>query len=714
LIRIDDITTAVSAYHPQADIGLIRRAYVYAAKVHEGQVRLSGEPYLSHPMEVALILTRMRLDEAAVAAAFLHDTVEDTKATLEEINEHFGAEVARIVEGVTKISVIQFNSAAVAQAENIRKMILAMANDIRVLLVKLADRLHNMRTLGFQTSDKQARIARETLEIYAPLAGRLGIHWIKSELEDLSLYALEPEAYRRIADGVAQRADERQAYVERVKAILAEQTAKVGIKARIEGRPKHYYSIYKKLNEQSLNIDQLFDIIAFRVITQDVRECFEALGVVHSLWKPIPGRFKDYISLPKPNGYQSLHTSVMGPEGARIEIQIRTEEMHRVSEEGIASHWRYKEGDGRFDAAEGERFSWLRHLLEWQRELSDPREFLDSVKVELYSDEVYAFTPRGEVKAMPRGATPVDFAYAIHSEVGEHCAGAKVNGRIVPLRYALHNGDVVEIITNKNRHPSKDWLGFVVTSRAKQKIRSWIKDEEQARSEAIGRELLDKEFRKAGSSLNSVLKSGELNKAVEAYSLQDAHNLIAAVGYGKLTTKQVVNRLFPPVEPEELKGPGLLERMVRKVRRSKDGIRVKGLEDILVRFAKCCNPLPGDEVIGFITHGRGVSIHRAECPNVMGADPNRIVEVEWESGDWSGRPIKLRIDSMDQAGLLAKVSTVFSTHEVNIAEAHVQTTEEGQGTMELTVMVKDRRQLDKLMSELKKIQAVNAVTRLSA
>ncbi len=715
MIRLSDITDAVSAYHPKADLGLIRRAYIFAAKAHQGQVRLSGEPYLAHPLEVAAILTRIRLDAAAVAAGLLHDTVEDSAATIEEIQNLFGEEVARIVEGVTKISAMTFRSRAAAQAENIRKMILAMADDIRVLLVKLADRLHNMRTLGFQEDDKQTRIAQETLDIYAPLAGRLGIHWMKSELEDLCLYYLEPEAYRRIAQGMDQRLDQRRAYVEKVKAILAEKLAEHGLKARVEGRPKHFYSIYKKMIGQHLGLDQLFDIIGFRIIVDEVKACYDALGLVHSLWKFIPGRFKDYINLPKPNGYQSLHTSVLGPEGIRIEIQIRTEEMHRVAEEGIAAHWRYKEGGGALDAAEGDRFAWLRRLLEWQKELSDPREFLDSVRIELYSDEVHVFTPQGEVKVLPKGATPVDFAYAIHSEVGHHCAGAKVNGNIVPLRYKLQTGDVVEIITNKNRHPSKDWLGFVVTSKARQRIRSWIKAEERSRSEAIGRELLDKQLVRMGSSYKAVFKDGRLEKAAAAFSLQDAEAVTVAVGYGKLTPLQVIHKIFPPEEVDEEKGPGFLDRMVRKVRKkSKDGIKVKGLDDILIRFAQCCTPLPGDEVIGFITHGRGVSIHRVECPNVQAADPHRLVEVEWEADEDIGHAVKLQITSHDETGTLAAVTNVFSGHAVNITEAHIRTNDKNNATMDLTVIVKDRRQLDRLMADLKKISAVNRVARVSS
>ncbi len=713
MIRYSDIADAVSEYHPNPDLGLIQRAYVFAAKAHQGQVRLSGEPYLAHPLEAALILTRLKLDMASIAAAFLHDTVEDTDTTLEDIEDLFGPEVAGIVKGVTKISAMEFTSRAQAQAENMRKMILAMANDIRVLLVKLADRLHNMRTLGFQKPESQTRIAQETLEIYAPLSGRLGIYWIKSELEDLCFYHLEPEAYRRISDGVAQRLDQQKSYIKTVTAILQNKMSENGIAASVFGRTKHYYSIHRKMVTQNLPLDQLFDIYGFRVIVDNLSACYEALGVVHSLWKPIPGRFKDYINLPKANRYQSLHTAVIGPEGIRVEIQIRTEEMHQIAEQGIAAHWRYKEGGQPMEQAEVDRFAWLRQLLEWQRELDDPQEFLDSVKVELYQEEVYVFTPAGEVKVLPKGATPLDFAYSIHTEVGHHCSGAKVDGKLVPIRQELLNGQVVEIVTDKNRNPSHDWLNFVVTSKARQKVRAWIKAEERSRSETIGREMLDKELRRSGRSLASALKNGDLERAAEIFSLKKADDLIAAVGYGKLTARQVTNKIVPPQEEEVKKETALLDRMVKKIRRKpKEGIKIKGIDDILVRFAQCCNPLPGDDAIGFITHGRGVSVHRRECPNIINADPNRLIEVEWDTAEVSSRPVTLDIKGTDQSGTLAKVTHVISAFEVNITEAHIQT-QEGKGSITVTVMVKDRHQLTKLIKELKSLKEVGQVIQLS-
>ena len=713
MIRYSDIADAVSEYHPNPDLGLIQRAYVFAAKAHQGQVRLSGEPYLAHPLEAAMILTRLKLDLASIAAAFLHDTVEDTDTTIADIEQLFGPEVAKIVEGVTKITAMEFTSRAQAQAENMRKMILAMASDIRVLLVKLADRLHNMRTLGFQKPESQTRIAQETLDIYAPLAGRLGIYWVKSELEDLCFYHLEPEAYRRIADGVAQRIDQQKSYIKSVTALLQQKMDENGIRSSIFGRTKHYYSIHRKMITQNLPIDQLFDIYGFRVIVGSLSACYEALGVVHSLWKPIPGRFKDYINLPKANRYQSLHTAVIGPEGIRVEIQIRTEEMHQIAEHGIAAHWRYKEGGQAMEQAEVDRFAWLRQLLEWQKELDDPQEFLDSVKVELYQEEVYVFTPAGEVKVLPKGATPLDFAYSIHTEVGHHCTGAKVDGKLVPLRQELLNGQTVEIVTDKKRNPSHDWLTFVVTSKARQKIRAWVKAEERSRSETIGREMLEKELRRSGTSLTSAQKGGDLERAAEVFSLKTVDDLIAAVGYGKLTARQVTNKILPAEDEGVKKETALLDRVVKKIRRKpKEGIKIKGIEDILVRFAQCCNPLPGDDAIGFITQGRGVSVHRRECPNILNADENRLIEVEWDTEEQTSRPVTLEVRGLDQSGTLAKVTHVISTFELNITEAHIET-REGKGLITITLMIKDRNQLTSLINELKRLREVNQVIQMS-
>jgi len=590
MIRLNDITSKVLSDYPAADINLIEKAYVYSAKVHKGQVRLSGEPYLTHPLEVAGILANMKMDEVTVAAGLLHDALEDTLATLEDIEYLFGKEVATIVDGVTKISKIHFLSKEEQQAENIRKMILAMATDIRVLFVKLADRLHNMQTLGFQPPEKQEAIARETLDIYAPLAGRMGIYWLKSNLEDLSLFYLEPKIYEDIRLGIAQRREGQAKFIKEIKEILAERLSEAGIKATIKGRNKHFYSIYKKMMEQDLNIDQVYDILAFRIIVNSVKECYEALGLIHSMWKTLSGRFKDYISLPKANMYQSLHTTVIAPLGERMEIQIRTWDMDRIAEEGIASHWRYKEGYESGKRMRGQ-YPWMKQLLESQKSLTDPKEFLETVRLDLFSGEVYVFTPKGEVKELPRGATPVDFAYTIHSEVGNRCIGAKVNERIVPLSYQLRNGDIVQIITSKHHKPSKDWLSFVKTSTARTRIRQWIKQGEREESIAIGRDFLDKELRKFNLTLSRQIKGVDMVAIANQFSLKNVDDLLANIGYGKISPKQVINRLIPPVEIKDEKADGLVQKLVHKLTRKRDerGIKVKGMSDMLIRFGKCCH-----------------------------------------------------------------------------------------------------------------------------
>jgi len=592
MIRLNDITSRILSYHPAADTNLIEKAYVYSAKVHKGQVRLSGEPYLSHPLEVAGILANMKMDEVTIVSGLLHDTVEDTLAELKDIEYLFGKEVATIVDGVTKISKIHFLSKEEQQAENIRKMILAMSTDIRVILVKLADRLHNMQTLGFQPSEKQEVIAGETLDIYAPLAGRMGIHWLKSNLEDLSLFYLEPKIYGDIRLGIAQRQEGQAKFIKEIKEILAKRLDEAGIKATIKGRNKHFFSIYRKMMEQDLHIDQVYDILAFRIIVNAVKECYEVLGLIHSMWKPVAGRFKDYISLPKANMYQSLQTSVIAPLGERMEIQIRTWDMDRIAEEGIAAHWRYKEGYESGKKMSGQ-YPWMKQLLEWQKNLTDPKDFLETVRLDLFSGEVYVFTPKGDVKELPIGATPVDFAYSIHSEVGNRCIGAKVNERIVPLSYQLKNGDIVRITTSKNHKPSKDWLNFVKTSTARTRIRQWIKQEEREESIAIGRNILEKELRKINLALSSQLKGEKILDVAHKFSLNSVDDLLANIGYGKLSPKQVLNRLVPPLDIKEDRPEGLIQKIVQRIKRKKadTGIRVKGMSDMLIRFGKCCHCL---------------------------------------------------------------------------------------------------------------------------
>ncbi len=713
MIRLTDITSKILSYYPAADIDLIEKAYVYSAKVHKGQLRLSGEPYLSHPLEVAGILTNMKMDEVTIAAGLLHDTVEDTLAELKDIEYLFGKDVATIVDGVTKISKIHFLSKEEQQAENIRKMILAMAADIRVLLVKLADRLHNMQTLGFQPPDKQEVIARETLDIYAPLAGRMGIHWLKSNLEDLSLFYLELKIYEDIRMGIAQRREGQAKFIKEIKEILTERLSEAGIKATIKGRNKHIFSIYRKMMEQDLNIDQVYDILAFRIIVNSVKECYEVLGLIHSMWKPVEGRFKDYISLPKANMYQSLHSTVIAPLGERMEIQIRTWDMDRIAEEGIAAHWIYKEGYGSGKKVHGQ-YPWMKQLLEWQKSLTDPKEFLDIVRLDLFGGEVYVFTPKGDVKELPKGATPVDFAYAIHSEVGNRCVGAKVNERIVPLNYQLQHSDIVQIITSKHHNPSKDWLSFVKTPTARTRIRQWIKQEERVESIAIGRDMLEKEFRKFNLSASKQLKGDEILGVVRSFSLNSVEDLVANIGYGKISPRQVLNRLVPPLEIKEEKAEGFVQKVVHRIKRRKEaaGIRVKGMSDMLVRFGKCCHPLPGEPVIGFVTRGRGVTIHARGCRFIRDVDHDRLVEVGWERSQEVNYLARLRVTNISKKGMLAKLSAIFAQNEANIVDADVQTTVDKKGISTFTIEVSDYDQLRNIIAGIKKIKEVLRVERI--
>ena len=714
--RLSDIVDQVSEYHPAADMALIEQAYVFSAKAHQGQVRLSGEPYLSHPLEVAGILAEQKLDVASITAGLLHDTLEDTIASPDSLTQIFGPEIATIVDGVTKLSQINFATHAEHQAENMRKMILAMATDIRVLLVKLADRLHNMRTLGFQTPDKQLAIAQETLDLYAPLSSRLGMHKVQSELEDLSLFYLDHETYQEIQSSIMRQRGERARYIREAMEQIKVKTDEFKISVRLEGRSKHLYSIYRKMQQQNLPIDQVYDVMACRIIADSVRDCYVCLGIIHSMFKPIPGRFKDYISLPKENGYQSLHTTVVGPRGERIEFQIRTEEMHQYAENGIAAHWRYKDR-GQSPDTETERFAWLGSLLEWIQDLKDPTEFLTSLKEGLFPHDVYVFTPGGEVKELPRGATPVDFAYAVHSEVGHRCTGAKVNGVIVPLRYQLRNGDTVEVLTSKRHGPSKDWLSFVVTPRARNKIRQWFKVEERTRSVALGRELLEKSFRRSGLNFNEILKNGELDEAAQKFSLNETEDLLAAVGFGKLTVNQVLGKIRPQ---EEEKVPSLVDRMLKAVRGKKhhEAVKVHGVDDVLIRFAACCHPLPGEDIIGYITQGRGVSIHSANCKHMSKVDPQRRIDVEWDIGEEEGEgeevtyPVHIQVACEERRGTLAELSGAISEANANISYAHVETTPDQHGLCDFTVHVTDKEHLRRVVQSLKRLKCVQKVTRL--
>ena len=713
MIRLNDITSQLLSYHPRADIGLVEKAYVYSAKVHQGQVRLSGEPYLSHPLEVAYILTQMKMDVISVVAGLLHDTIEDTVAELSEIERLFGKETANIVDGVTKISKMQFSTSEEQQAENMRKMILAMATDIRVILVKLADRLHNMQTLGYQVSEKQELIARETLDIYAPLAGRLGIYWMKSTLEDLCLYYLEPQIYNKIKTELAERRGAREKFIEEVKELLTQKLKEANIQATIKGRHKHLYSIYTKMKDQNLSAIQVYDILAFRVIVNSLKECYEVLGIIHATWKPVPGRFKDYISLPKANMYQSLHTTLIGPLGQRMEIQIRTWEMDRVAEEGIAAHWKYKEGLVASKTDE-KQITWLRQLLEWQKSLQDPKEFMETVRMDLFPNEVYVFTPKGEVREFPKGATPVDFAYSVHSEIGNRCIGSKVNGKMVPLRYKLKNGDTVEIITSQKHHPSKDWLEFVKTPRARTKIKQWIMRQERDQSINLGREILEKSLEQSRINLPNIMKSEQIEAVAKDFSFHTVEDLLANLGFGRLSAKQIIGRLKPKLGIEEEIHTGLVSKMVSRIKRKKStqGIKVKGLDDMLVRFANCCHPLPGEHVAGFITRGRGVTIHKYNCRHIMDADPERLVEVVWEPSDHDVYVAKLRVITSDKKGILADISAILAQKDANILKATVQTTIDRKGIALFTVEVENYKQLQEIMGTIKKVKDVLLVERI--
>ncbi|AKT39939.1 RelA/SpoT family protein [Chondromyces crocatus] len=719
MLTLTELVDRVRTYQPHTDVDLIARAYNYGFDAHKGQTRKSGEPYFSHPASVSGIISDLRLDTASICAGLLHDVVEDTLATVTDIEAVFGQEIAFLVDGVTKLSKINFASKEDRQAENFRKMLVAMARDIRVLLVKLCDRLDNMRTLDFMKPEAQDRIARETMDIYAPLANRLGIARFKSELEDLSFKYLEPEAFADLTRKVATTAKEREKYIHDTCKVLAAKLAEQGFAVDVAGRAKHLYSVWRKMQVQQCDFDQVYDVIAFRVVVESVAECYATLGVIHSQWTPIPGRFKDYIALPKPNMYQSLHTTVIGPGRERIEVQIRTSEMHRVAEQGIAAHWKYKEhGSGGVDPRDAARFSWLRQLMEFQKELKDPAEFLESVKVDLFQDEVYVFTPKGDVRVFPRGATPIDFAYAIHTEVGEHCSGARVNGALVPLRSKLRNGDVVEVMTNPNQHPSKDWLDHVSTGRARSKIRAFLRQEQRDKSLKLGRELLEKEMHQRGMSLNRLSKNeAEMRKVIERFSVSSSEELFIGIGYGKLSAR-VICEFLAPVEDDKSASPpesikeGRIESLVRKVTgKGSQGIRLNGIDDVLVRYTKCCNPLPGDEIIGFITRGRGITVHRRNCPKAFDTDPERRVEISWDSRAKINRPVAVRVMTANRPGILATVGHTFHEQGINISEATCRASDDGRAMNTFTFLCSDLAQLKNIIRQLQRIPGVMAVER---
>jgi GTP pyrophosphokinase len=711
-VRLEDIVERIQTYNPEADVDLLRRAYIFSAKAHQGQTRLSGESYLVHPIEVASILASLKLDAATVAAGLLHDTIEDTSITQEEITSLFGNEVAMLVDGMTKLSKIELQSREQREADNFRKMIVAMAKDIRVILIKLADRLHNMRTLKSLPPDKQKRIAQETLDIYAPLANRLGISKIKIELEDLSFSYLNPEAFNDLSRKVTQRRIEREDYINELIEIVTRQLAEHGYKGEVKGRPKHFYSIFQKMLKQGIAFEDVYDLIAIRIITDSKVNCYAILGLIHSLWTPVPGRFKDFIGVPKSNLYQSLHTTVIGPKGERVEFQIRTEEMHRLAEEGIAAHWRYKEKSP-VSQREEQQFAWLRQLLEWQRDLPDAKEFMETVKGDLFPDVVYVFTPRGDVKELPQGSTPVDFAYTVHTDIGHQCVGAKVNGKIVPLKHVLNNGDKIEVVTQTGHTPSRDWLKFVKTSKARTRIKAWLKAEERRRSIQLGKELLEKDLRKHDLSPSKLYKSEELLKIAHDMSHNTLDDMLAAIGYGKVSAHMVANKLAPEKLQEAPPKRHFFKIPVPTKKAPSGGVMISGMDNMLIHLSKCCNPVPGDKVVGFITRGRGVSIHTADCPNVgeLTFDKERLVDVSWGDFKQGAHSVKITVRTQDKPGLLAGVSSSISAAEANITHAEV-ITGENQATLNFTIDIKDVEHLNKIIKNIGTIKGVIDVKRV--
>ena len=711
----DQLIKRMQSYNPDADVDLVCRAYAFSAKAHEGQTRRSGEPYLRHPLAVAGVLTALRSDVTTIVAALLHDTLEDTLATPDELEQEFGQDIVRLVDGVTKIGKIQFHNYEERQAENFRKMLLSMADDIRVVLIKLADRLHNMRTLEHLAEAKRQQIAQETLEIYAPLANRLGIGWMKNELEDLCLKALKPDVFAELKMRVAKRDEERQQYIQDVVQLVRRALGEAGLTGEVQGRPKHLYGIYQKMERQAVSFDEVYDLAAVRIITDTKMNCYAALGLIHSLWRPVPGRFKDYIAIPKSNLYQSLHTTVVGPKGERVEFQIRTEEMHRIAEYGIAAHWKYKE-QGAVADQDGKSFSWLRQFVEWHQDLADNRQFMDSVKLDLFHDVVYVFSPKGLVKEMPLGSTPVDFAYAIHTEIGDHCVGAKVNGKIVPLKHHLKSGDTVEILTAATQLPHKDWLKFVRTSRAKTKIKHWLKLEQQKRSVEVGRRLLEREFKRHDLPPAQAFKSDRLLEAAKKSGYDSLDDLAAAVGFGRLAASKVASWLVAPVQAEATPAGAPAAERAPAGKDEERGVKVKGGRDLLMQLSRCCNPVPGDRIMGYITRGRGLTIHAVGCPNLdaLDYDQDRLVDVEWDLSAPGTHPVKVSVVAVDKPGVLANVSSSISGAEANITRAEIATGEDRKAVLDFVVEVQDTAHLDRVLKAIEKVEGVITARRVRA
>jgi len=722
LTKFRDLMKRMQESRPQDDLTIVKKAYDYSLKHHDGQTRASGEPYLVHPLEVALVLAEMKMDPVAVAAGLLHDSVEDTSVTIQDIRTEFGEQVAHIVEGVTKISKIDFATREEQQAENLRKMMLAMVDDIRVVLIKLADRLHNMRTLEHLPSDRQLKIAQETLEIYAPIAHRLGMGKIRGELEDLGFRFLDPVGYEQVEKAVNARRKQGETFLGKMQSIITDKLKEAGIQARVESRIKRVYSIHKKLQRQRISVEQVYDLYAMRVITRSLQDCYAVLGIIHNLWKPVPGRIKDFIAMPRPNFYQSLHTSVITEDGTPFEIQIRTEEMHKMAEEGIAAHWKYK--DGPVSAQYEQRLAWLRQVVEWQRDVSDPNEFLSTLKVDLYPEEVYTFTPKGKVVVLPRDATPIDFAYTIHTEVGHTCIGAKVNGRMVPLRYKLHSGDIVEILTQPGHKPSRDWLGLVKSSRSRNKIKHWLNVHQRERAIEIGRKLIEKEARKYRIAIKDI-KDDDLVRVANGYGLGKADDLMSGIGYGKYSARQVLARLLPPGATPSIAGdihseglpsqPGGLSTVVRRVFGDHNAITVRGQGDMMVYRARCCNPIRGESIVGYITRGKGVAVHSINCPNVTNLlyEPERKIDVEWARDDTTptAYPVKLTVFCDDRFGMLKLITGVIGDAKSNIRNISSRSAN-SQASVEVVLDISDLKHLEQIIVGLRKIDGVHEVQRL--
>jgi len=716
LNSLEDIISAVRGYLPNIDLDLIRRAYQFSALAHAGQVDSEGNLLFDHPVVVARILVRLNMDVTTIAAALVHDVLEKKLVTVDELRDVCGDQVVLLVEGLTRINTIIFQKGGGQQTESFRKMLLAIARDFRTILIKLADRLHNMQSMERFSPQKQLSVARETMDVYAPLANRLGISWMKSELEDLSFLYLYPEAYAELSNKVIEfKTDACGQYVNQVKEQIQDKLLSQGIEGEVFGRSKHLYSIYRKIERQNIDVDQMYDLIAFRIIVGSVRECYAALGIIHEAWKPIATRFKDFIAMPKSNMYQSLHTSVIGPYGKRMEVQIRTTEMHRIAEEGIAAHWMYKEGvSAAGHNGDDKRFSWLRHMVEWQREMSASLDVISEPHVDLFPEEVYVFTPQGHVRELPKGACPIDFAYAIHGDVGHRCVGAKVNNKLVSLKTELHNGDVVEVLTSPHQNPSKDWLKLVKSSKARNRIRHWVKTQEREQSIELAKNLLDKELRKYHRTLSKMLGEAIMLEVAKDFGYKEVADMLAGVGYGKLSARQVVGRLLPVDSERVTRRLPSFGQVLDKIRKkpSNSAIRIQGIDNVLVRFAKCCNPLPGDDIVGFITRVHGITVHAADCPHLLGSDPARRVEVEWDLNTNAARNVKINVYCHDQKGVLAAITSCIASCEANIMSARVNTSSDSKGLNEFEIEVKNVEHLKKVMKSLKAVKGVYRVERL--